>query len=126
MIPILIYIWVFKSIALNVNYVAFDDILILGIIPEFENATWPERWKLLTTLFPEHRLVFSRSVILLCYDIFGKVNLVWLMIIANICWGLCAVIFYKAFRNFTFQSGILCRLCGCGSTFNPTKTCSGA
>lgn len=98
-IPIILYIWVFKSIALNVNYVAFDDILVFGIIPEFENATWPERWKLLTTLFPEHRLVFSRSVILLCYDIFGRVNLVWLMIIANICWGLCAFIFYKAFQK---------------------------
>ncbi|MCE7073656.1 hypothetical protein LZG74_25320 [Dyadobacter sp. CY327] len=97
--PIIIYIWVFQSIALNVNYVAFDDILVFGIIPEFERATWPERWQLLTTLFPEHRLVFSRSVILLFYDIFGRVNLVWLMIVANICWGLCAFIFYKAFQK---------------------------
>ncbi|TLU97834.1 hypothetical protein [Dyadobacter luticola] len=98
-IPVLIYIWVFNAIALNVNYVAFDDIMILGIIPEFDNATLLRRWQLLTTLFPEHRLVFSRSVILTLHTIFGQVNLVWPMIIANICWALCAVVFYKAFRK---------------------------
>jgi hypothetical protein len=98
-VPVVIYFWLFKAIALNVNYVAFDDILIYGIIPEFESASWPRRWQLLTTLFPEHRLVFSRSVILLFYDIFGHVNLVWLMIVSNICWAMCAVIFYKAFAR---------------------------
>lgn len=98
-LPILIYIWFFESIALNVNYVAFDDILILGIIPEFDHAGWAEKWKLLTTLFPEHRLVFSRSVILLIHYLFGTVNLVWPMIVANICWVICAWIFYRAFRR---------------------------
>jgi hypothetical protein len=98
-IPVLIYVWVFKVIALNVNYVAFDDIMILGIIPGFENADLAEKWKQLTTLFPEHRLVFSRSVILLLHGFFGKVNLVWPMIIANICWGLCAFVFYRAFAK---------------------------
>lgn len=99
LIPVLIYIWVFKVIALNVNYVAFDDIMILGIIPEFEEADLAGKWKLLTTLFPEHRLVFSRSVILLLEKAFGTVNLVWPMIIANTCWALCAVVFYRAFRR---------------------------
>ena len=98
-IPVVIYILVFQSIALNVNYVAFDDILILGIIPGFEDASWPIKWQRLTTLFPEHRLVFSRSVILFLYGIFGRINLVWLMVIANICWTACAFIFYKAFRK---------------------------
>ena len=98
-IPIVIYIWVFKAVALNVNYIAFDDISILGIIPEFDNATFLKRWKLLTELFPEHRLVFSRSVILLLHTFFGKVNLVWPMIVANICWGLCAFVFYRAFHR---------------------------
>ncbi|MCE7068651.1 hypothetical protein [Dyadobacter sp. CY326] len=98
-IPIVIYTWVFQSIALNVNYVAFDDILVFSIIPEFESASWPRRWQLLTTLFPEHRLVFSRSVILLFHDLFGRVNLVWLMVVSNVCWALCAVIFYKAFSK---------------------------
>ncbi|GGN07626.1 hypothetical protein GCM10010967_48950 [Dyadobacter beijingensis] len=99
LIPVLIYIWVFKVIALNVNYVAFDDILILGIIPEFSQADLAGKWKLLTTLFPEHRLVFSRSIILLLHKIFGTVDLVWPMVIANICWALCAVVFYRAFRR---------------------------
>ncbi|WP_353722702.1 hypothetical protein [Dyadobacter sp. 676] len=99
LIPVLIYIWVFKVIALNVNYVAFDDILILGIIPEFSKADLATKWKLLTTLFPEHRLVFSRSVILLLHKTFGTVDLVWPMIIANSCWALCALVFYRAFRH---------------------------
>jgi hypothetical protein len=98
LVPVLIYIWVFKSIALNVNYIAFDDIFILGVIPEFEKATLAEKWKLLTSLFPEHRLVFSRSVILILHKFFGTVNLVWPMIIANICWALCALVFYRAFK----------------------------
>lgn len=96
-LPVIIYIIVFQSIALNVNYVAFDDILILGIIPGFAEASWTERWARLSELFPEHRLVFSRSVILFLYNIFGKLNLVWLMAIANLCWGFCVVIFYRVF-----------------------------
>ncbi|KAA6439637.1 hypothetical protein FEM33_11515 [Dyadobacter flavalbus] len=98
-LPVAIYILVFHSIALNANYVAFDDIVILGIIPKFKNASWLQRWKQLTELFPEHRLIFSRSVILLLYYTCGKVNLVWPMIIASVCWGLCAFIFYKAFEK---------------------------
>ena len=97
--PVVIYIWVFKAIALNVNYIAFDDITILGVIPPFGEANLYERWKLLTDLFPEHRLVFSRSVILLLYGMFGKVNLIWPMIIANTCWALCAFVFYRAFTR---------------------------
>ena len=83
-LPVIIYIWVFKSIALNVNYVAFDDILILGVIPGFDDASWAVKWKRLTELFPEHRLVFSRSVILLLHQLFGKINLVWAMSIGNL------------------------------------------
>jgi hypothetical protein len=98
-LPIVIYILVFHSVALNVNYIAFDDIAILGIISKFEDASWLQRWKQLTELFPEHRLVFSRSVILLLYYSFGKVNLVWPMIIGSVCWGLCASIFYMAFEK---------------------------
>ena len=98
-LPVIIYIWVFKAIALNVNYVAFDDILILGVIPGFEDASWAVKWKRLTELFPEHRLVFSRSVILLLHHLFGKINLVWAMSIANLCWAGCAVVFYQVFRK---------------------------
>jgi hypothetical protein len=99
LVPVVIYALVFKSVALNVNYVAFDDIMILGVIPRFGDAGLAERWRLLTELFPEHRLVFSRSVILLLNALFGKVDLVWPMIVANICWALCALIFYRAFAK---------------------------
>jgi hypothetical protein len=98
-LPLVIYILVFKAIALNINYVAFDDILILGIIPGFEDASWPDRWRRLTELFPEHRLVFSRSVILLLHSLFGKINMIWPMIVANLCWGACAWVFYKIFKR---------------------------
>jgi hypothetical protein len=97
--PVVIYFTVFFQIALNVNYVAFDDILILGVIPGFEEATWPERWRSLTDPFPEHRLVFSRSIVLLSYFLFGKVNLYSLMVIGNLCWLACAGVFYAVFRR---------------------------
>lgn len=98
-VPIAIYILIFNKISLNVNYLAFDDILILGVIPDFWESPIAEKWKRLTELFPEHRLVFSRSVILFLQGTFGRLNLIWAMVIANICWAGCAVIFYKAFQR---------------------------
>ena len=98
-IPLIIYILAFNTIALNVNYVAFDDILILGVIPGFGEASLLEKWQRLTDLFPEHRLVFSRSIILLLHSTFGRLNLVWAMVIANLCWAGCAFVFYKAFKK---------------------------
>ncbi len=98
-LPVILYILVFNAVSLNVNYVAFDDILILGVIPGFGESSWPEKWKRLTELFPEHRLVFSRSIILLLQNTFGRLDLVWAMMIANFCWAACAFVFYKAFKR---------------------------
>lgn len=99
-LPLLIYILIFSTISLNINYVAFDDILILGSIPQVQKSTsWIQTWEALTSPFPEHRLIFSRSVVLLFNTIFGHINLVWLMIVGNICWALCAIVFYKAFQS---------------------------
>lgn len=98
-LPIAVYFGIFAEIALNVNYVAYDDILILGVIPGFEDASWLERWQRLTDPFPEHRLIFSRSIVLVSYYLFGKVNLVSLMVIANLCWVGCAGVFYAVFRR---------------------------
>lgn len=98
-LPITLYFGIFVQLALNVNYVAFDDILILGIIPGFEEASWLERWQRLTDPFPEHRLIFSRSIVLASYYLFGKVNLVSLMVIGNLCWLGCAGVFYAVFRR---------------------------
>ncbi|HEV7379467.1 MAG TPA: hypothetical protein VGN64_06720, partial [Dyadobacter sp.] len=103
LIPVIIYIVVFQSVALNINYVAFDDILILGVIPGFGDASWGEKWQRLVELFPEHRLVFSRSVILFLHSTFGRLDLVWAMTIANLCWAGCAVVFYKAFKKLNLS-----------------------
>ena len=99
LLPIALYFGIFAELALNVNYVAFDDILILGVIPGFEDASWLERWQRLTDPFPEHRLIFSRSLVLTSYYLFGKVNLVSLMLIGNLCWLGCAGVFYAVFRR---------------------------
>lgn len=99
LLPIFIYVVIFIKIALNVNYVAYDDIVILGIIPGFEEASWLERWHRLTDPFPEHRLVFSRLIVLSSYYLFGKVNLVGLMVVGNLCLAGCAGVFYAVFRR---------------------------
>ncbi|GAB2782421.1 hypothetical protein GCM10027275_27630 [Rhabdobacter roseus] len=99
LLPLGLYAWTFSKIALNVNYVAYDDITILSVIPGFEEATWAERWQRLTDPFPEHRLVFSRTVVLLTYYLSGHVNLVGLMIVGNVCWAGCAYFFYRVFQR---------------------------
>lgn len=103
LLPLVIYFTIFFQIALNINYVAYDDILILGVIPGFEEATWLERWHNLTDPFPEHRLVFSRIIVLLSYYLFGKVNLFSLMLIGNLCWLGCAGVFYMVIRRITLS-----------------------
>lgn len=99
LIPVLIYWLVFFKVALNVNYVAYDDIIMLNVIPGFDTATWAERWQRLTILFPEHRQVFSRLVILFFYNVFGTLNMVWLMIVGNLCWTGCVFVLYRAFKR---------------------------
>ncbi len=90
----------FFSIATNVNYVAYDDIVMLNVVPGFDTASWAERWERLTVPFPEHRQVFSRLVILFFYYLFGTLNMVWLMVVGNLCWTACIFILYKAFTRF--------------------------
>ncbi len=104
LLPALIYLLIFACISLNINYVAFDDIVILGIIPQINEAsTWYEGWKALISLFPEHRLVFSRGIVLLLYTLFGHLNLIWLMSIGNICWMLCILFFFHAFKTLQLK-----------------------
>ncbi|GAB3180993.1 hypothetical protein [Telluribacter humicola] len=102
-LPLLLYGWAFFTVAYNVNYIAYDDITILSVIPGFDDASWPERWRRLTDLFPEHRLVFSRSIVLLSYELFGRVDLVWLMAIGNLCWAGCAWLFYLVFKRLNLS-----------------------
>lgn len=85
--PLVIYIVFFETIALNVNYVAYDDIHVLQIIEQWQQATnWREKLDWLTVGFPEHRIVFTRLTVLFSYWFTGFVNLKNLMIISNLLW----------------------------------------
>jgi hypothetical protein len=85
--PLVIYIVFFENIALNVNYVAYDDIHVLQIIEQWQKATnWREQLDWLTVGFPEHRIVFTRLTVLFSYWFTGFVNLKTLMIISNLLW----------------------------------------
>lgn len=85
--PLVIYIVFFENIALNVNYVAYDDIHVLQIIEQWQQAAnWHEKLDWLTVGFPEHRIVFTRLTALCSYWFTGFVNLKNLMIASNILW----------------------------------------
>lgn len=85
--PLVIYIVFFETIALNVNYVAYDDIHVLQIIEQWQQAAnWREKLDWLTVGFPEHRIVFTRLTVLCSYWFIGFVNLKNLMIISNLLW----------------------------------------
>lgn len=99
LVPLFVYGYIFGEVALNVNYIAYDDTTILSVIQGFDEANWAERWKALTALFPEHRLVFSRLVVLSFYYLTGSVNLAGLMLVGNLCWVGCLWIFYRVFRS---------------------------
>lgn len=99
LIPLLVYGYVFGEVALNINYIAYDDTTVLAVIQGFDQASWAERLKILTALFAEHRLVFLRLVVLSFYYLTGNVNLVGLMLVGNLCWVGCLWIFYRVFRS---------------------------
>jgi hypothetical protein len=85
--PLVIYFVFFENIALNVNYVAYDDIHVLQIIEQWQQAAnWHEKLNWLTVGFPEHRIVFTRLAVLLSYWTTGFVNLKTLMILSNLLW----------------------------------------
>ncbi|MFN4144922.1 MAG: hypothetical protein ACK4GN_03790 [Runella sp.] len=87
LLPIVLYWVFFHSIALNVNYIAYDDLHVLQIIDQWKNASsWVEKLDWLTVGFPEHRIVFTRSVVLISYFLTGAVHLKNLMIVSNLLW----------------------------------------
>ncbi|MFN8347667.1 MAG: hypothetical protein U0X91_21865 [Spirosomataceae bacterium] len=115
--PLVIYVVFFEAIALNVNYIAYDDIHVLQIIEQWQqSADWREKLDWLTVGFPEHRIVFTRLTVLASYWIMGFVNLKTLMIISNLLWigqlGFLFGIFRKLPLSFfsVTQSSPLARL----------------
>ncbi|AXE20538.1 hypothetical protein DR864_23760 [Runella rosea] len=100
LLPLILYLLFFQAISLNVNYVAYDDTHVLQIIEQWQkSANWHEKLDWLTVGFPEHRIVFTRSVVLISYWLTGHVNLKSLMMISNGLWigqlGILFLIFQK-------------------------------
>ncbi len=99
---LLLYIAFFFGIALNINYIAYDDVEIMQIIQRWNNAhTWQEKWKYISIGFAEHRIVFARSIMLLHYWLTGSINLRNLMIISNILWISQLFVFFKVFSTYS-------------------------
>lgn len=68
LLPLILYLLFFQAISLNVNYVAYDDTHVLQIIEQWQKSVnWHEKLDWLTVGFPEHRIVFTRSVVLISY-----------------------------------------------------------
>ena len=102
LLPLVLYGLFFGSIALNVNYVAYDDIHVLQIVEQWQHATtWREKLDWLTVGFPEHRIVFTRTVVLLSYFLTGAVNFKSLMMISNLLWISQLVFLYQIFKKIT-------------------------
>jgi len=99
-LPLVFYGWFFQSVALNANYIAYDDIHVLEITDQWREATnWIEKLDWLTVGFPEHRIVFTRLMVLTTYYLTGGVNLKMLMVISNLLWIGQLWILYLIFRK---------------------------
>jgi len=97
-LPLALYGVFFNAILLNANYIAYDDSHVLQIITQWHNAaSWRERLDWLTIGFPEHRIVFTRTTVLVCHWLTGSVNLKNLLIISNLLWIGQLGILYKVF-----------------------------
>ncbi len=100
LLPLVLYIAFFETIALNVNYIAYDDINVLQIVEQWQNAVnWHKKLYWLTVGFAEHRIVFTRLAVLLSYWATGVVNLKSLMIISNLLWIGQLGILYQLFKK---------------------------
>jgi len=109
LLPLILYLLFFQAISLNVNYVAYDDTHVLQIIEQWQkSANWHEKLDWLTVGFPEHRIVFTRLVVLISYWLTGYVNLKSLMMISNGLWigqlGILFLIFQKIPSSFSGRS----------------------
>lgn len=112
LLPLVIYVVFFEAIALNANYVAYDDIHVLQIVEQWQNAaSWREKLDWLTIGFPEHRIVFTRLVVLLSYWLTGSVNFKTLMVISNLLWVGQLGILLKVFRKLNLSFVYFIPLC---------------
>ena len=100
LLPVVIYLIFFKEIALNINYIAYDDLHVLDVINQWkQHPDWASRFHFLTVGFPEHRIVFTRFNILLSYWLTGGVKLTNLMLLSNSLWLGQLVVLYFVFKQ---------------------------
>ncbi|GAB3181823.1 hypothetical protein [Telluribacter humicola] len=83
LVPIFIYFWVFDFYAINIP--KWDDHTLKEFLLNYTQATtWSERWAALAKQHNEHRILLTRLVALIDYQIFGALNYVHLMLVGNI------------------------------------------
>ena len=112
LLPLVIYVVFFEAIALNANYVAYDDIHVLQIVEQWQNAaSWRDKLDWLTIGFPEHRIVFTRLVVLMSYWLTGSVNFKALMVISNLLWVGQLGILFKVFQKLNLSFAYFIPLC---------------
>ncbi|WP_247235049.1 hypothetical protein [Telluribacter sp. SYSU D00476] len=83
LVPIFVYFWVFDFYAVNIP--KWDDHTLKEFLLKYSQATtWSERWAALAKQHNEHRIMLTRLVALVDFQIFGALNYVHLMLVGNI------------------------------------------
>ena len=102
--PLAIYVLFFQQIALNINYIAYDDTHVLEIVNQWNKyPDFASRFHYLTIGFPEHRIVFTRLSILLSYWLTDGVKLTNLMLLSNGLWVGQLLILYLVFKRISLS-----------------------
>jgi hypothetical protein len=99
-LPVVLYAAFFLELAKNVNYFAYDDIVVLDIIEKWHAiSSLSQKLYHLSLGFAEHHIIFSRSIVLLLHAATGEVNLFHLMLFSNALWVGQLVVLYGVFRR---------------------------
>jgi len=82
-IPVIIYFAVINKYTVNIPFNDDYD-AILGFLTKFKNATGVDKIGLLFSQHGDHRIFHSRIVYVVYYFIFGKINFVHIIFLANV------------------------------------------
>ena len=94
-IPLVGYLWVFKTYAINMPFLDDYDVM-LGWMHQFLSSdTLHGKLYLLFQQHFEHRIVFDHLIELLCFLIFHKINFIFLSFVGSVgLFGIVAVLLY--------------------------------
>ena len=98
LVPVAIYFWLWNSYAINIP--KWDDHALKAFVLSFNAA--PTLFGKIQTLFAqhnEHRIFWTRLVTIIDFTIFGKLNYVHLMFVANLGLVLIGIIFIRFFQK---------------------------